>query len=296
MLLHGWATPLFEAPDEVWHYAYVRWLAEGQGLPPMDSDVSGAGQEVAQPPLYYGVAALLSAPFPDEDLEHLFWANPNFGYQASGTVPDNKNWLIHTDREHFPWRGAVLTVHVTRLASLVFGLATVAASWGLGYEALGTQRGALLTAALVAFQPQFVFISSVVSNDSAAAALCTIALWLTVRAFRRGVTPRHAVLAGALVGLAALTKTSALLLIPGVGLTLGWVARRERCNWTRLIGMLGLYGIAVLALGGGWYLRNYLSYGDPLGISSHVNTPWGRPEAVSLVARLPELPLVIRSY
>ena len=134
VLLHGWATPLFEAPDEVWHYAYARWLAEGHGLPAMTDNASGANQEVAQPPLYYGVAALLSAPFPDSDLDALFWHNPGFGYQARGLVPDNKNMLIHTSAEQWPWRGAVLTVHVARLASLLFGLLTVLAAWGLGYE------------------------------------------------------------------------------------------------------------------------------------------------------------------
>ncbi len=29
VLMHNAATPVFEAPDEVWHYAYVRWIAEG---------------------------------------------------------------------------------------------------------------------------------------------------------------------------------------------------------------------------------------------------------------------------
>ncbi len=296
VLLHGWATPLFEAPDEVWHYAYVRWLVETRELPPMDSDVSGAGQEVAQPPLYYGVAALLSAPFPDNDLESLFWHNPNFGYQAAGTVPDNKNFLIHTERERFPWRGAVLAVHVARLTSLLFGALTVVASWGVGYAVFGTVRGALLTAALVAFQPQFVFISSVVSNDGAAAALSTTALWLTMHAIRRGVTARHALLTGAVVGLTTLTKTSALLLIPCIGGALLLTAWRERYTWQEILVQLGLYTMAVLALGSGWYLRNYALYGDPLGIASHLNTPWGRPELVPLVQLLPEIPLLIRSF
>ena len=52
-LVYSWTTPLFEAPDEPWHYAYLRWMAEGHGLPRLDDDASGANQEVAQPPLYY---------------------------------------------------------------------------------------------------------------------------------------------------------------------------------------------------------------------------------------------------
>ena len=295
VLLHGWATPLFEAPDEVWHYAYARWLAEGQGLPSMADNASGANQEVAQPPLYYGVAALLSDPFPDSDLGALFWHNPGFGYQARGTVPDNKNMLIHTSAEQWPWRGAVLTVHMARLASLLFGLLTVLAAWGLGYETFQERRGALLTASLVAFQPQFVFMSSVVSNDSAAAALSTAALWLAARILRRGGTRRRSVGIGLLVGLAALTKTSALLLVPLVGATLLWQGWRERRPLKSRLGDFAGYA-AALAVGGWWYARNFILYGDPLGLASHLHTLWGRPQPVSLLALLPELPLLWRSF
>ena len=32
-LVYNFANPLFESPDEIWHYVYVRHLAEGKGLP-----------------------------------------------------------------------------------------------------------------------------------------------------------------------------------------------------------------------------------------------------------------------
>lgn len=307
VLLHGWATPLFEAPDEVWHYAYVRWLAEGNGLPSMLDDTSGANQEVAQPPLYYAVAACLSAPFPDDDLQALFWHNPNFGYQAPGSVADNKNMLIHTELERFPGSGAVLAVRVTRLTSLIFGLLTIFAAWGLGLEAFGNRRAALLTAALVAFHPQFVFISSVVSNDSAAAALCTAGLWAIAHFLQHGVTLRNATIAGFLAGLAAMTKTSALLLLPVAGLCLLWQSSRQakqvmpaKRNWLqRYRNMLQAalaFGLTALLTGSWWYLRNLFLYGDPLGISNHTQTLWGRPTPVSLAALVPELPLLLRSF
>ncbi|MEA3308573.1 MAG: glycosyltransferase family 39 protein [Chloroflexota bacterium] len=297
VLLHSWATPIFEAPDEVWHYAYARWLATGHDLPAMDgSDESGAGQEVAQPPLYYGVAALFSAPFPDADLPALSWHNPHFGYQAPGATLDNKNMLIHTAREQFPWRGAVLALHVTRLASLLFGLLAVLSAWGLGSETFGTRTGALLTAMLVAFQPQFVFISSVVNNDSAAAALTTAALWLTARMLRRGVTGKRALATGAVAGLAILSKTSTLLLLPFIGVALLWAGWREKRSLKELVAPALGYGVTTLAVGGWWYARNFWLYGSPLGLSAHLNTLWGRAEPVSLLALLPEIPLLVRSF
>ncbi len=294
--LHNASTPVFEAPDEVWHHAYVRWLAQGNGLPAMDNDASGANQEVAQPPLYYAVAALFNAPFKHADPNTLIWGNPGFSYQASGTVPDNKNWLIHTSQEAWPWRGAALSIHVTRLASLLFGLLTVTATWGLGYETFGDRRGARVAAMLVAFHPQFVFMCSVISNDSAAAALSTAALWAVARLARRGLSLRRAVACGLLVGLAALTKTSALLLLPIAGLALLWTGVRRSAGRRPILACGAAFIVAAVLVGGWWYGRNGVLYGDLLGISNHTNTPWGRPAPVSLLELWPEMPRLVYSF
>jgi hypothetical protein len=297
--VYSLTTPLFEAPDEPWHYAYVRWLAEGHGLPRLDEDASGAYQEVAQPPLYYTIAALVSGLAADDDLPELFWHNPQFGYQAGGTANDNKNMLIHTDREHFPWRGAVLAVRLARLVSLAFGLLAVGATYGLAREA-SPERPALATVAAgaVAFTPQFLFMSGVVSNDSATAAICTCALWALARIIRRGPTPRRSAAAGLALGLALLSKTSTLLLLPVAPLALEVGRRSDRSKdepaqrWTNVALMLGLAGV----VGGWWYLRNWILFQDPLGLGVHVNTPWGRATPAGLAALLSELPQVFRSF
>ena len=39
-MLYSVVNPLFEAPDEVWHYEYVRWLAEGKGCLLYTSDAA----------------------------------------------------------------------------------------------------------------------------------------------------------------------------------------------------------------------------------------------------------------
>ncbi len=302
VLLHSLTTPLFEAPDEAQHYAYLRWIAEGHGLPSMEDNSSGANQEVSQPPLYYLVAALFSAPFNDENLTLLDEHNPNFGYQSPGNSADNKNMLIHTDQESWPWSRGVLAVRAARFTSWLFGLLTVIAAWGLGYETFGNRKGALLTAALVAFQPQFIFLCGVASNDSASAALAASALWSAARILRHGLTLRRAALAGMITGLALLTKTSALPLLGLVGLALLAAGLRRSpgeplpAAFRRSIVPLIGYSTAALLTGGSWYLRNFLLYGDPIGLSNHLKTLWGRPAPISLFALWPEYPLLIRSF
>jgi len=290
-------TPLFEAPDEIWHYAYVRYLAEEHTLPALTDTDSGAYQEVAQPPLYYAVAALVSGLVPDEDVEQLLWHNPGFGYQAGGTVNDNKNMLIHTARERFPWRGAVLAIRLARLVSLAFGLMTVVAAWGLGREAFPHQPAwALSVGAVVAFVPQFLFISGVVSNDSATAAFSTSALWAIVRAANRGMTRSRSFTIGVLIGLAALTKTSALLLIP-LAMAIPMFTRHPPARRvSSVVGHWSLVILTALTVGGWWYFRNAILYRDPLALHAHVNTPWGRAAPLSLGPLLAELPKVYRSF
>lgn len=300
VLMHNAATPVFEAPDEVWHYAYVRWVAEGHGLPALDSDESGASQQAAQPPLAYLIAALLSRPFSDDDLATLLVHNPGFGYQAPGTSADNKNMLIHGEPERWPWQGTALAVHVTRLVSLGFGLLTILATYGLALEITRRRSWALVGAALVAFHPQFVFICSVISNDAAAAALSTTALWAAVRILRGGINTLSIVLAGVIAGLAALSKTSALLVTPMLGITTVLAsARQPGTRAARLrsaLAALGTFVTTTALVGGWWYLRNLSEYGTPLGLALHVNTPWGRPELASLAQLSRELPIVARSF
>ena len=58
------ATPLNEGPDEIWHYLYVRHIAEGKGLPMQDPRGYGvmmSQHEASQAPLYYLVAGLLTS-------------------------------------------------------------------------------------------------------------------------------------------------------------------------------------------------------------------------------------------
>ncbi len=299
-LTYSLITPLFEAPDEVWHYAYVRYLAEQRALPSLTDDASGAHQEVAQPPLYYAIAALVSGLVPDDDLPELMWHNPGFGYQAGGTVNDNKNMLVHTGRERFPWRGAVLALRLARFVSLAFGLLTVVATWGLGQEAF-PQRPALAlgTAAVLVFHPQFLFISGVASNDSAAAALSTAALWAIARSVNRGTTTRCTLAIGLLIGLAALTKTSTLLLLPLAAIALLLANRRPSSDVghrTSDVRHCSLIVLVALAVGGWWYVRNAVLYGDPFGFQVHADTLWGRAAPASLATVLAELPRLYRSF
>ncbi len=71
------------------------------------------------------------------------------------------------------------------------------------------------------------------------------------------------VILGSLLGLAVLSKLSALALIALAGLVLLFVAWRIR-SWRWLIRSSLAVGLPALAIGGWWYVRNWLLYHDPL--------------------------------
>lgn len=159
-------VPLFEAPDELYHFFFAYHVATTGQLPVQNPDAPALwAQEGSQPPLYYLLAAVVIAPVPVERIADYLWENPhrNVGVPFE---PGNKNYLVHTEKERWPYRGLPLAVHLARWLSLLLGTLTVAGTYLLVREVwphmpyLG-----LAAAAVVAFIPQFVFISSAVSND-----------------------------------------------------------------------------------------------------------------------------------
>ncbi|MGE5262651.1 MAG: hypothetical protein ACM3S0_04670, partial [Acidobacteriota bacterium] len=75
------ATPLFEAPDEQWHFAFVQYVATGRGLPvqTVDQPTHLARQEGSQPPLYYLLAAGATFWIDTSDYPGIIWENPHYG-------------------------------------------------------------------------------------------------------------------------------------------------------------------------------------------------------------------------
>jgi len=245
-------TPILEASDELWHYPVVQYIASGRGLP-VQTPPERAGlwkQQASQPPLYYALAALLTAWVDTSDLTQTLRWNP---YAAVGEVtPDgNINMVTHDPaREAWPWRGTVLAIHIARLFSVALGAVTVYLTYRLGREAFPDRAEiALGAAALTAFTPMFTFLSGSVNNDDLVTPLCALALLIMIRQVGQAQglpLPQVKILRqgqnatgderrlwvgywglGVVIGLATLSKVSGLALLPLAALTGVWVAWRR---------------------------------------------------------------------
>jgi len=137
---------------------------------------------------------------------------------------------------------------------------------------------ALGGAALVGFNPQFLYLSGAVNNDIPAALCGAAVLLMCVRLVRRGSSPRTDVALGLLCGLALLTKLHLAALLALIELAYVLALWRTR-NWRAFLrGNLIVLGLAA-AISGWWFGRNLALYGDLTGMSK-VNELWaGRSPA-----------------
>jgi len=287
-ITYSLVTPVFEASDEIWHYPVVKHIADTGTLPVQRPGVEQPWrQEGSQPPLYYIVAALTTPWIDTSDMEELLWQNPH----AQIGIPlaeGNKNMIIHTARESFPFRGTTLAVHIIRFLSVLMGAAAVLLTYLISLELFPSRQSlAIGAAAFNAFNPMFIFISGSVSNDNLVVPLCSLALLLILR-LMKGPPSRWMLIAlGSIIGLAAITKVSALGLVPLTFVALGYIAFQQR-SWSSFLKGGLLVSALILILASWWYARNWVLYGDPLGLDVMVAIAGPRLRQPSLAQLLGE--------
>ncbi len=259
--IHSVVVPLYEAPDEVWHFSFVRVLATQHALPKQPTEGKDMWlREAGQPPIYYLVAAPFVALLDTSDFPGFVRFNDAHPAITATSESKTPNVFIHTPHEAFPYQGAVLATHAVRLLTVLWGAGAVVGVYLVAREVVPSRPDlALASAAVAAFNPHLIFISSIVNNDAAALCLCTYSLWLTIRLCRE----KSEIALGLVLGLALLSKVSALALLPlvGLALALGWW--RERDGRATLKRGLIVFGLATV-VSAWWYARNWLLYGDPL--------------------------------
>jgi 4-amino-4-deoxy-L-arabinose transferase-like glycosyltransferase len=283
-LSYGALNPLFEAPDEHWHFFTAAYIADNGRLPQVtDPPDEWLGQEAAQPPLYYLLGAALIAPLDTEDAEEAVWLNP-FAWIGDASALANINRVVHTDAEAWPWGGYVLAAHVLRVFSTLLGMGTLLCIYGSARRLWpeGNTRP-LMAVALVAFLPQFNFLHASVTNDALVIFLCSLGLYQLIGFWRAPVevTGRRdqavgstdtalrqspgsnlrLVLLGVTIGLAALSKNAGvLLLLYSLGF-LAALALRDgylRHYWRTAL----MVAIPAVVVAGWLWLRNHQLYGD----------------------------------
>ena len=289
-LWYSLATPPFETPDELYHYAFVRHLAAGHGLPVQNPAVEEAwSHEGSQAPLYYLVAGWLTSGIDQDDFDQLNVRNPRANI-GDPLFPGNKNFMLYSAATR-PLQGSNLALHVARWLSLALGGLTLGLIYQIARLALADDaqlnKGwplALLPVLWVATMPQFTFISAACSNDSMVIVTTTATIYWLARLLAKATDKPIALLEwiflGVFVGLAALSKLQGLGLLPLVAVATLLIAA-VRKDWRLPFRAVLPVTMPMLLVAGWWYWRNYSLYGDWFGITNLLSNNGLRPEPIT---------------
>lgn len=270
--LYAAVTPIFEKPDEHWHFAFTMYMVEAGQLPVqrLTERAHLAEQEGSQPPLYYGVLAgvLKVTGFTalSEGFTSLTEKNPYYGVRH-GAWHDNANQFVHGACER-ACQETARAVYIGRGLSILSGLVALLAAAVALYLAFPTRPALLLgVVGVMAFNPQFLHISSSVSNDVLTVAMVNLAFALALWWQRK---PRHvsrAIAVGIVIGLATLSKPSGLSVVVTMGL---WVLTLNTLSWRLRLLQALIVGISFMGVSGWWFGRNLWLYGEATATEIHL--------------------------
>ena len=246
-LFAAWSlvVPINEAPDEPAHWQYARFLHDHWRLP----HYAPGFEEANSPPLAYALFAPLAVDGSSPDM--VVSRRPN-GDAVSLAEP---RLFLNTGedyRRYWPQR-------LARLLAAAISAGTVFFVYRAGLAAGGRDTG-LLATLIVTLLPMFAFRAGHVSNDALMACGAAAATWGMVRLLREPFTWRVAWWTSAAVGLAYMSKISAIALVPPFALAL--LAAEPVATWrVRAVRLsaLALAGVIVAP----WSIRNVVLYGDP---------------------------------
>jgi hypothetical protein len=258
--------PAWEANDEPDHVRNIETLVSGRWYR-IEPD---AGYQPHQAPLYYlAIAGWQKVVGIDPWVPTL---NANPGAPAAGQ-------FTHDDAP------AQRRVSVLRLPSIVFGLITIFLTRKIGRVVGLGEWGSVAAAAILASIPRFVFLSSVVTNDTLAITLGTLSIWLAVRSWQ---SKRFSdlVFLGVSTGLLLSTKLTAVpfvAVLTGLPLLRAAVTRfrgspnapgsatTAQSRFGRSILPPLLPALVMLVVAAPILISNHIRYGDPLATQASMD-------------------------
>ena len=221
-------VPMVEAPDEYAHFWVTKFLSENFAAPDAAQVAAGGPSAVygSLPPFAY--------------LPHVFFSHLIPGVDISFSE---------------------------RIGSIFGGLATVFAACKISELLFAGNRELRIALPLcVVLHPQFVFVNAYCNSDSTACALASLLIWVALLVIFRGPRLRYSAIAGVLCALIALSKFSALSVVPVVFFAIAAACWIYRMNFAQSIARLGATALVASTICIPWFARSAAVFnGDWLG-------------------------------
>ena len=280
--------PPFTGFDEAQHVDATLSLRYGEGWPGPDERVLSEALVVVATPTLNGIAEL---PFSDDDPPP---REQRPSLAATGVERPNTTYLVPNQiLQHPPLYyglgAAVLavvpgsddwaydrTVGVLRLLGVLLMAPLPLLAWATARRLGAGTSTALAASALTLSVPQLQRVGAAVNNDSLYVLAFAAGVLVLVPVARGDVGRRTALVVGAVVGIALLSKGFALALVPATAVAYLVGRRRGEPDWWRN----GLLALALaFVVGGWWWLRNLIVFGtiQPDGSDAFRDARLGRP-------------------
>lgn len=260
-------NPIFESPDEPEHLSYINYVVQNWTIP--NQYDQNAAQKTGQGhhhPLYYFVGACVVTAI-NGGQPVRYTNDPNPLGQTREDVPRLNPQTTKLQAENDSRAFYLLRI----LGAIFAAIAVVYAS--LAARLVLQTPYALLAGVCIATLPQFQFIAGSISNDALTACLGCIALYALIKAGCQSWSLKNWVWAGLWVGVAVLAKKSNLVIVPAAILwiflaPLGATENRRKL----LLQGSAAFMLPMLAVCGWLFVRNWVTYHDPLGNKMELDT------------------------
>lgn len=269
----AWAllVPAWGNADEDAHFAYAQSLAERGDLPGHGPRKVSSEQRLSMTATNTDQTTIVTIAKPE-------WSRAvEAGWERrQGRAPRDDGGAKNATSqyppayylyENLPYRlfagSQIFTrLYAMRLFSLLWLLVTTVGAWLLAGEVFGRRRSLqLVTAAAVGLWPTVVWISSSINPDGMLNALWALSTWLAVSLVRGNRSVFRAATLCACVGLALVTKATALALLAPAAFALAVAAwdARGRIDVRRLAATAAVVAPLVLLVGG-WVVVAHASH------------------------------------
>ena len=239
---YSFLSPSLEAPDETWHYEYVKFLADGNFFE--NYKIWDA------PPLYYIITSIPLHFFGYPEITEIEW-NP--------TIDPLIHVNYHSTEEIFPYSGTASSVHFLRFFSILFGFITLYFTYRITKFIFPNNVWLqLIPVGIVAFIPLFPGNgSSVINDDSLVHVFGTIFLFYILK-FVTFPRKKFLIMAGIFMGLLFLTKQSAIMLYPIFFITLVFLLKSKQLEKKSFFYNSLLFLIVSISSGGFYFILKHL--------------------------------------